>query len=293
MINIKIAENAGFCFGVKNAVDSVYSAINKAKETGKTVYTLGEIIHNESVIEKFRSENVEVLDNLDDLDIEKAKNAIVIIRAHGVGKEVYNRLEELKCEYIDATCPFVRRIQKLVEKESKDKLIIIVGDAEHPEIKGIIGHCQNRYHVISDTEEVYKFEIDRSTPLLTIVQTTFLLNNFQDIVAILDKKGYYSNDVHNTICDATTKRQLYTESLSKNCDKMLVIGDTKSSNTRKLYELAKIHCNDTWLIQDSSGLDSIILQSTDSIGITAGASTPNNIIEEVHAKCLNKVLNKC
>lgn len=293
MGSIRIAENAGFCFGVKNAVDSVYDAISKAKVTGNKVYTLGEIIHNDSVIEKFKSENVEVLDDLTDLDIKKAKNATVIIRAHGVGKAVYKRLNELNCKYIDATCPFVRRIQRLVEEESKNRFVIIAGDAKHPEIKGIIGHCQNRYKVISNTDEAEKFEINRDTSLLTIVQTTFLLKNFQDIVAILDKKGYYNNDVHNTICDATTKRQLHTKELSENCDKMLVIGDTKSSNTRKLYELAKIHCNDTWLIQDSSGLDSIILQSTDSIGITAGASTPNNIIEEVHTKCLNKVLNKC
>lgn len=293
MASIKIAENAGFCFGVKNAVGSVYDAISKAKETGKTVYTLGEIIHNDSVISKFKSENVIVIDDLSSLDAQKAKNAIVIIRAHGVGKDIYKRLDELNCEYIDATCPFVRRIQQLVEKESKNRLIVIVGDAKHPEIKGIIGHCQGKYQVILNAAEAEKFEIDRGTALLTIVQTTFLLKNFQDIVAILKKKGYYNNDVHNTICDATTKRQHHTRELSKNCDKMLVIGDTKSSNTKKLYELAKIHCNDTWLIQDSSGLDSIILQSTDSIGITAGASTPNNIIEEVHAKCLNKVLNKC
>lgn len=293
MAIIKIAENAGFCFGVKNAVDSVYDAVSKAKISGDKVYTLGEIIHNDSVIEKFKSENVEVLDDLNLLDIEKAKNATVVIRAHGVGKAVYERLNELNCKYVDATCPFVMRIQKLVEEESRNKFVIIVGDAKHPEIKGIIGHCQGEYKVISNADEAEKFEINRDTSLLTIVQTTFLLKNFQDIVAILNKKGYYSNDIHNTICDATTKRQFYTKELSKNCDKMLVIGDTKSSNTGKLYELAKIHCNDTWLIQDSSGLDSIILQSTDSIGITAGASTPNNIIEEVHTKCLSKVLNKC
>lgn len=293
MPNIKIAESAGFCFGVKNAVGSVYKAIEKAEQSGKKVYTYGEVIHNERVIKSFKDKNVEVLDDIDSLDKDEAKNSIVIIRAHGVGKEIYKKLAALDCEVIDATCPFVKRIQGLAHKESKNRLIIVVGDPSHPEIKGIIGHIQGEFRTVSDVKEAEKIDLPLGTALLTIVQTTFLLKNFQDIVAIFAKKGYYNNDVHNTICDATTKRQQQTSELSKICDKMLVIGDTKSSNTRKLYELAKIHCNDTWLIQDSAGLDSIILQSTDSIGITAGASTPNNIIEEVHAKCLNKVLNKC
>lgn len=285
-MSIEVAKNAGFCFGVKNAVE----AVEKAIATGRKVYTYGEIIHNEAVVEKFAKQNVIVANSIDEIE----PNSSVVIRSHGVGKNIYDALSAKNIEIIDATCPFVRRIQKLVEKESKNgKTVIIIGDENHPEIQGIIGHCEGEYIVLADADQAENLSIDKKISLITIVQTTFLYNNFQDMVAILQKKGYYNNDVHNTICDATAKRQQQTDELARKSDVMIVIGSKKSSNTRKLYEIAKAHCPNTLLVQDSMGLEMTTLQSKDNIGITAGASCPNNIIEEVQTECLNKVLNKC
>lgn len=287
-MSITVAKTAGFCFGVKNAV----TAVEKAIQSKEPVYTYGEIIHNEAVVKKFSDFGVKVIESSDDITND---NASVIIRSHGIGRKIYEELKAKNVKIIDATCPFVKRIQELVERESLNgKTVIIIGDEQHPEIQGIIGHCYGEYRVISTKEEAEHFDMDTETNLLTIVQTTFLLNNFQDIVAILEKKGYYKNDVHNTICDATTKRQKETVELAKKSDVMIVVGGKNSSNTRKLYEIAKKYCDRTLLIQDSKGLlDNTTLQSKDSIGITAGASTPNIMIEEVHTECLNKALRKC
>lgn len=284
---IRVAKSAGFCFGVKNAVE----AVERAVKSGTKVYTYGEIIHNEVVVEKFSKLGVKVIESVDDIENNVGS---VVIRSHGVGLAVYEKLRSKNIEIIDATCPFVKRIQRLVEKESLNKkTVIIIGDEKHPEIQGIIGHCHGEYLVVSSVEEAKKLDLDKEKSLITIVQTTFLLNNFQDIVAILAKKGYYNNDVHNTICDATTNRQRETLELAKVSDFMIVVGGKNSSNTYKLYEIAKANCKNTLLIQDSKGLVNTTLQSKDSIGITAGASTPNIIIEEVHTECLNKALKKC
>ena len=276
-MEVNVAKTAGFCFGVKRAVDQVYEQTEK--ENGKKIYTYGPIIHNEEVVKDLRSRGVEVIHSEEEL--AALTEGIVIIRSHGVPKRIYDLLEERKLQYVDATCPFVKKIHNIVKKASEEgSHVIIIGNPEHPEVQGIMGWSLLPVTVIQDAEEAEQLSLPEEQKICIVSQTTFNYNKFKDLVEIISKKRY-DISVLNTICNATKERQTVAKSIAKGVDAMIVIGDKHSSNTQKLFEICKKACNNTYYIQTLDDLDMNQLRSVETVGITAGASTPNKIIEEV------------
>ena len=276
-MEVRLAKTAGFCFGVRRAVDTVYEQVDKCED--EKIYTYGPIIHNEEVVKDLRSKGVEVLNTLEELKV--LSEGIVIIRSHGVSKKVYEILEERGVRCVDATCPFVKKIHKIVEKESAEgKHIIIIGDAKHPEVQGIMGWAGDKVSVIKTEEEANDYFAPKNAEICIVAQTTFNYNKFKYLVEIISKKSY-NISVLNTICSATKERQTEAESIANEVDAMIVIGDKHSSNTQKLFEICSIACNNTYYIQTLEDLNMDQLKSVNTVGITAGASTPKNIIEEV------------
>ena len=276
-MEVNVAKTAGFCFGVKRAVDQVYEQTEKEK--GKKIYTYGPIIHNEEVVKDLRSRGVEVIHSEEEL--AALTEGIVIICSHGVPKRIYDLLEERKLQYVDATCPFVKKIHNIVKKASEEgSHVIIIGNPEHPEVQGIMGWSLLPVTVIQDAEEAEQLSLPEEQKICIVSQTTFNYNKFKDLVEIISKKRY-DISVLNTICNATKERQTEAKSIAKGVDAMIVIGDKHSSNTQKLFEICKKACNNTYYIQTLDDLDMNQLRSVETVGITAGASTPNKIIEEV------------
>ena len=281
-MQVEVAKSAGFCFGVERAVDMVYEQVEKPG----MVYTYGPIIHNEAVVEDLEKKGVQVLETEEELCA--LQEGTVIIRSHGVAKRIYGLLEERKLTVVDATCPFVKKIHHIVEEESKaGKQIVIIGNDNHPEVEGIKGWCTGNAIVIGNPESARNCSLAMGKKLCVVSQTTFNYKNFEDIVEILSEKSY---DIiaMNTICNATEQRQTEAAALAARSDDMLVIGGKHSSNTQKLYEICKRECEDTYHIQTLDDLDVSRFKSFRSVGITAGASTPNNIIEEVQSHVRDK-----
>ena len=274
-MEVILAEHAGFCFGVRRAVDKVY----ELAATGRPIYTYGPIIHNEEVVKDLERKGVKVIDSEEQL--RKIHEGTVVIRSHGVARRICEKIEELGLECVDATCPFVKRIHTIVERESSTgKGIVIIGNAGHPEVEGIMGWSRTPATVIESPEEAQNFVFDPSKEICVVSQTTFNYNKFQDVVEILMKKGY-NGTVVNTICNATEVRQTEAREIAARVDVMIVIGGNHSSNTRKLYEICLQECANTYFIQTLDDLHPDLPKSVRLVGITAGASTPNNIIEEV------------
>lgn len=277
-MNVELAKTAGFCFGVKRAVDTVYQQIEQYR--GEKIFTYGPIIHNEEVIKDLRSHGVEVLN--DEEELKTADADVVVIRSHGVAKYIYDILEERGITCVDATCPFVKKIHKIVaEKSAEGSYIVIVGNSEHPEVQGIRGWAGEQVTVVQTPEDAERFELpDKDQKVCIVAQTTFNYNKFKELVEIISKKRY-DIVVLNTICNATKERQTEARQIAARVDAMVVIGDKRSSNTQKLFEICKEECLNTYYIQTLDDLDLNQLGSVETVGITAGASTPNNIIEEV------------
>ena len=276
-MEVKLAKSAGFCFGVKRAMDKVYAKIENNPNT--KIYTYGPIIHNEEVVKELASKGVEVINDINELS-EKEKG-IIIIRSHGVSKETSQQMEQAGFQIVDATCPFVKRIHNIVDKESlENREIIIVGNSNHPEVEGIKGWCNGSVKVVETVEEAIDLSDKCSEKVCIVSQTTFNYNKFKDIVEIFEKKVYDINVV-NTICNATQERQIEAKEIASEADVMIVIGGTHSSNSKKLYEICKGECENTHFIQTLDDLHLELPKSVRLVGITAGASTPNNIIEEV------------
>lgn len=276
-MEVKLAKSAGFCFGVKKAMEKVYEQIEHAQ--GKKIYTYGPIIHNEEVVKELAAKGVEVISSLEELDTKE--KGILIIRSHGVAKEVQEKMTAAGFIVIDATCPFVKRIHKIVEKESAlGHKIVIIGNPVHPEVEGIKGWCKEDVSIIETMDEAKAFVAGKEKKICIVSQTTFNYNKFKDIVEIFKKRGYDINVV-NTICNATQERQTEAREIAAQADAMVVIGGTHSSNSKKLYEICKGECENTHFIQTLDDLYLELPKSVRLVGITAGASTPNNIIEEV------------
>ncbi|MBQ6887565.1 MAG: 4-hydroxy-3-methylbut-2-enyl diphosphate reductase [Lachnospiraceae bacterium] len=274
-MEVRLAKSAGFCFGVKRAVQTVYEEVEK----GGKIYTYGPIIHNEEVVKDLEKKGVSVIETADDL--AKIKEGTVIIRSHGVPKEIYQIIEKQGLACVDATCPFVKRIHTIVEKESgQGSKIVIIGNENHPEVEGIKGWSQTPAVVIESEEEAEKFKAENDEKICMVAQTTFNYNKFKELVEIFQKKGY-NVSVVNTICNATEERQTEAKEIAALVDVMIVIGGKHSSNTRKLYEICSKECEHTYFIQTLDDLHLELPKAVRLIGITAGASTPNNIIEEV------------
>ncbi len=279
-MSVILAKSAGFCFGVKRAVDTVYEQIRQAKQP---IYTYGPIIHNEEVVKDLEKKGVHVIESLEEL--EALPKGTVIIRSHGVGKAVYEQIEKSGFEIVDATCPFVLKIHRLVQEYgAKGYHIVIVGNGSHPEVEGIKGWAADyEVTVLASKEETEKFSVNNEKKVCIVSQTTFNYNKFQELVEIIREKGY-DIIVLNTICNATEERQTEAGHISKEVDAMIVIGGRTSSNTQKLFEICNKECANTYYIQTVDDLDLERLKSVNNVGITAGASTPNNIIEEVQKR---------
>jgi len=276
-MEVRLAKTAGFCFGVKRAVETVYEQVKECQ--GESIYTFGPIIHNEEVVKDLKNRGVEVIHSEEEL--RKLTSGVVIIRSHGVPKRIHDILDEQGIRCVDATCPFVKKIHRIVEEESKNgKHIIIIGDANHPEVQGINGWSETEVTIIKTEEQAEEFQAPHDTELCIVSQTTFNYNKFKYLVEIISKKSY-NITVLNTICSATKERQTEAASIANEVDVMIVIGDKHSSNTQKLFEICHSACKDTYYIQTLDDLDMNQLKSVKTVGITAGASTPNNIIEEV------------
>ena len=276
-MEVTVAKTAGFCFGVKRAVEKVYDQIATGK---KPIYTYGPIIHNEEVVRDLEEKGVKVLNS--ENEILTLTEGTVIIRSHGVGKHIYDMLKAQGVQIVDATCPFVKKIHRIVQEQNlQGRRVIIIGDETHPEVEGIKGWGDARTMVVKNEEQMEKLPSFTGEKLCIVSQTTFNYNKFKELVEIISEKGY-NIIIRNTICNATEERQTEAREIAKRVDAMIVVGGSSSSNTRKLYEICKNECKDTYYIQTLNDLDMTSLGKADCIGITAGASTPNNIIQEVY-----------
>lgn len=272
MSNIRVAESAGFCFGVKRAIEMAYEAIGVEPK----LYSYGQLIHNKTVTDDLASKGLQIVENLDGLT-----EGTLLIRSHGVGKALYDEAEAKGLKILDGTCPFVKKIHNIVhDKLAEGMGIIIVGDGTHPEVIGINGWCENVAVILEDEEAAKTKEIPEKEKYAVVVQTTFRQAKFDKILEILQDRGV-NMEVHNTICSATEKRQTEAEELSKTVDKMIVIGGKNSSNTQKLVEICAKNCGNTVHIETICDLVLNNFGKDDKIGITAGASTPPAIIKEV------------
>ena len=272
MSNIRVAESAGFCFGVKRAIEMAYEAIGVEPK----LYSYGQLIHNKTVTDDLASKGLQIVENLDGLT-----EGTLLIRSHGVGKALYDETEAKGLKILDGTCPFVKKIHNIVhDKLAEGMGIIIVGDGTHPEVIGINGWCENAAVILEDEEAAKTKEIPEKEKYAVVVQTTFRQAKFDKILEILQDRGV-NMEVHNTICSATEKRQTEAEELSKTVDKMIVIGGKNSSNTQKLVEICAKNCGNTVHIETICDLVLNNFGKDDKIGITAGASTPPAIIKEV------------
>ena len=282
-MKITLAKSAGFCFGVKRAVDTVYEQLEMSAAERQPIYTFGPIIHNEEVVRDLEEKGVTVLESVEELEERAAHGGTVIIRAHGVEKGISEKIKELGYTLVDATCPFVLKIHRLVEKHSAEGAqIVIIGNEKHPEVQGIKSWSLDPHTaVIATPEEAEKYQAESGKKVCIVAQTTFNYNKFKELVEIISEKGY-NIIIRNTICNATEERQTEAREIAKRVDAMIVVGGSSSSNTRKLYEICKNECKDTYYIQTLNDLDMTSLGKADCIGITAGASTPNNIIQEVY-----------
>lgn len=278
-MRVELAKTAGFCFGVERAVNLVYTESEKSSG----VYTFGPIIHNEEVVSDLESKGVKVINTVE--EISSLEKSTVIIRSHGVSKHIYDIISAKGLKIVDATCPFVRKIHKIVTKQCEEgRDIIIIGNNSHPEVEGIKGWCNRDVTVIENEVEALSFNKSIDSKFCIVSQTTFNRKKFDELVEIITKKGY-DIVVLNTICNATADRQEEARGLAKRSDAMIVIGGKQSSNTQKLYKICKEECENTYYIQKLDDLDLNQFKSYSCIGITAGASTPNNIIKEVYTQC--------
>ena len=274
-MKVELAKSAGFCFGVEKAVNTVYE---EAKKENEIVYTLGPIIHNEEVVKDMKRRGVEAV-NIEDLN--SLPKGTVIIRSHGVSKDVYNFVKHSGHRVVDATCPFVKKIHAIVSVQSgKKKTVVIIGNPKHPEVIGIRGWGDENTYAVENIEQFINLNLKKDEEIVIVAQTTFNHKKFQEII---DKILFLGYDVRcfNTICNATQERQAEAKEIASNVDAMIVIGDKKSSNTGKLVEICQEECKNTFFIQTLEDLNYDALLSVDSVGITAGASTPKHIIEEV------------
>ena len=278
-MEIRVAKTAGFCFGVNRAVEIVEKC---TQDKTSTYHTLGPIIHNKHVVNNFAKKGISPIDSLDDV----APGEKLIIRTHGIGKDIYDELKEKNVEIIDVTCPFVKKIHNIVEKHYKDGYkIVIIGDKNHPEVQGINGWCCNSAEIFATLQEVENTNLS-DFKVCVVAQTTFMQEIFKKIVIFLKKT---CNDIviFDTICNATEERQAEARELASNSDVCIVLGGVNSSNTQKLYSICKSVCPDAYCLEHIDQLPKGCDFSFKKVGITAGASTPAVIIKEAIGKMEN------
>lgn len=276
MKKIVVAKSAGFCFGVNRAIEILYKLLDE----GKSPCTLGPIIHNMQMVQELREKGVVTIDEIK----EAEKRRTVVIRSHGVPKSIIDKIENDGLDYVDATCPFVSKIHKIVSDTNEDDIVIIAGDSNHPEVQGIMGHCKARCYTfknLDELKEIYDIiPVENNKTIKVVAQTTFDQKEWEKSIKSL--KNVYTNlKIFDTICNATSIRQKEADDISKSVDLMFVIGDKHSSNSYKLFSICSSNCKKTFFIETADELPLDELKVADSIGVTAGASTPARIIKEV------------
>lgn len=279
---IKRADKMGFCFGVSGAVNLCEKIAQNNKNFPQKMYILGMLVHNKTVINDMKEKGFELIKEEELLsgEINLTKNDILVIRAHGTTKEVYNFLKKSDCQIYDATCIFVEKIRNaLIEAENKGNHIIFIGDKNHPEVKGIISFGKN-IDIIASFEDFLDFKIDLSKRYTLLTQTTFNKEIFFKIKDYILEK-YNNIEIFSKICGATYERQRAVEKLASECDVIIIVGDKASSNSKKLFEISNEINKNSYLIENLSQLDSNWFDNASSVGITAGASTPEKIIIEI------------
>ena len=280
-MEIKIAKFSGYCYGVKRAMDLALEKLDETSE--KKVYSLGPLIHNDQAMKKFTDKGLIVEEDINKIE----KNSTAIVRSHGLPKDFYDKMDIISTNVVDATCPFVKKIQDIVYENYKSGHgIILIGDKDHPEIRGINGWSDNSSIIINSIEDVERFDFSEDRAYIVAVQTTYKLEKYLQIEKIL-KNRLKKVELFNTICYATRERQDAARELSKTVDAMIVIGGKSSSNTKKLAEICSENCI-TFLIETAKDIDLEKISSFSTIGITAGASTPDFIIDEVKDLLLTK-----
>lgn len=287
MVEIIRAEHSGFCFGVKQAIEKTEQQIRLKREhkLNGNIYTCGQLIHNQSVTDNLKKQGVGVIYDL----AEAGEGDVIIVRSHGESQVFFERAEKEKLTIVNATCPFVERIHQLVyEADQAGKVIVIVGDREHPEVKGINGWCRNQALIIGNRKEAEAVDAEK---VFLVCQTTIKRELLSEIVEAFSEKGICA-EIHNTICNATRERQEACESLSKTVDAMVIVGGRNSSNTRKLYEISKKNCKNSYFIENIRDLPLKELQKCNRIGVAAGASTPECVIKEVIANMSEMITNE-
>ena len=271
-MKVKIAKEAGFCFGVKRAMKMAWDEL----ELNSDIYALGPLIHNRQAVQKYEDKGLITVDTIDSIP----NNESVIIRSHGVSKDIYDRANFSNLNIIDTTCPFVKKIHNIVKEFYEEGFkIIIIGDKNHPEIIGINGWCENSALIIKSVDDLNNLNLDNNNKYCVVSQTTPNLELYNQIVDILSKE-LDNIQFNNTICSATKTRQQAAKELSVDVDCMIVIGGKHSSNTQKLVNICKEQVP-TFSIETKEDLDIDKLSKFNIIGVTAGASTPNWIIEDV------------
>lgn len=274
IIKIEIAKHSGFCFGVKRAMNMASESIDKEKTK---VYSIGSIIHNEQAMEKLIKKGLIVEENLSKIE----ENTSTLIRSHGLPMYFYDIMKEKNINIVDATCPFVKKIQDIVfEKSKKGYEIIIIGDSNHPEVIGINGWSLSNSTIIIDEKEASEFIGEKDKKYIVVVQTTFNIQKLDKIKEILLNKQI-DIEFNDTICYATHQRQKAAQDLSKKVDLMIVVGGTKSSNTKKLAEICQKNC-ETILIETAKELNEDYFVGKNYVGIVAGASTPDFVVDEIY-----------
>lgn len=275
-MEIIVAKSAGFCFGVNNAVKLVNELIEKENDG---IYTYGPIIHNDQVVEQLSAKGVQKVEDLNDV----VEGRHIVIRAHGVAPEIYDIIKDKGLKLNDATCPYVKKIHNLVNEKCKEGYeVIIVGDKDHPEVVGIKGWCENKASIVNSLEDVDKLDI-KGDKVCVVAQTTLSKQKWEEIIERLEKK-FEGLIKYDTICNATSRRQNEASDISRMVDMMIIIGGNSSSNTQKLYEICKKNCPNTYKVETSGDLPPVDIKKIKKIGISAGASTPDWVIEEVIKK---------
>ena len=287
MATIKLAKTAGFCYGVNRAVDMIYGLL----EENKKAVTLGPIIHNMEMVRELKEKGIRPVDKIEDADLSE----IIVIRSHGVTKSVIDEINDRGNPLLDATCPFVAKIHRIVRKAGlENKLVLIAGDSTHPEVCGIVGHCTGMCMTFKNIEELReimeKIPQEKQNSLVLVAQTTFDTQEWKKCLKIL-KKVYTNAEIFDTICNATSERQKEADELSSISDFMVVIGDRHSSNTKKLFDICLRNCENTVLIETAAELNIDMFSKAEHIGVTAGASTPDRIIKEV-LDIMSDIINK-
>lgn len=269
-MEIILSKFSGYCYGVKKAVSVADESIDKYED----IYSLGSLIHNKRAVEKLKNKGLKVVDDIE----EKNKN--IIFRSHGVEKKYYDYANKNNLNVIDTTCIYVKKIHQIVEEKYKDGYeIIIVGSKKHPEVIGINSWSNYKAQFVEEIADTDKLNIDEEKSYAVVFQTTFNIEKYTKIVEILKEK-IKNVEIFNTICSATKKRQDFALQLADEVDMMIVIGDTSSSNSKKLYELASEKVKSIF-IEDVTELEETMFDGVQRVGVTAGASTPDFVIDEV------------